>query len=610
GNSQSLDHILVSDALLEDAEFDIVHTNSEIFEDSARASDHDPLVVGLTLGEDGDDPVDTLGLWLFASGEEGLNSAENFDNPAQFLGGAMAQDGQAMLDGENDYILIDNIDDYEVQAGGLRMAFSVESLDGNSSGSNFGAQRLQALFSRDSSGFDGGGHLTGYVDGDGVIVIRHQTDDENYVIRTDPGVVSNGDQVALEYEFDPVNGMVLKVGINGAPLEIVGTNDQSILDGTPVSLVGNSEPWTLGVSQTRSGNGVASNLRQYFEGKIDSFEVFSGDGDPGIPSENSDPMAVNDTGTTAFETAIELDVIENDSDPDGDALVIASAGDAANGMVSVTDDNTLLYQPDTDFFGTDTFIYTVSDGNGGTATATVGVTVEEEPSNPMPTASLGEWLFEPDAPTANTAPGFENPAVFANGAEAIGGAVILDGEDDYVLISNIDDYEVGAVEVRMSFSVDTLSGTSVGSGFGSQELQTLFSRDSSGFDGGGHLTAFVNGDGSLRIRHQTEDANYAIDTLAGLFDEGDDVDLIYKVTPTDGMELYLGVNGGDLDMVGSNDQSVLDGNPVDLIGNSEPWTLGASQTRSNDETANKLRSFFDGSIDSFEIIQPSDDLFS
>ncbi len=49
GNSQSLDHILVSDSLATGAEFDIVHTNIEFAETSERASDHDPLLARFTL---------------------------------------------------------------------------------------------------------------------------------------------------------------------------------------------------------------------------------------------------------------------------------------------------------------------------------------------------------------------------------------------------------------------------------------------------------------------------------------------------------------------------------------------------------------------------------
>ncbi|NES01415.1 MAG: endonuclease [Okeania sp. SIO2F4] len=54
GNSQSLDHILVSDSLDEGAEFDIVHVNSEFAETNQRASDHDPLIVSLNLPTPGE----------------------------------------------------------------------------------------------------------------------------------------------------------------------------------------------------------------------------------------------------------------------------------------------------------------------------------------------------------------------------------------------------------------------------------------------------------------------------------------------------------------------------------------------------------------------------
>ncbi len=49
GNSQSLDHILVSQSLVDFAQFDIVHVNVEFAETASRASDHDPLLVALDL---------------------------------------------------------------------------------------------------------------------------------------------------------------------------------------------------------------------------------------------------------------------------------------------------------------------------------------------------------------------------------------------------------------------------------------------------------------------------------------------------------------------------------------------------------------------------------
>jgi hypothetical protein len=47
GNSQALDHILVSDSLTDSANYDIVHVNTEFADSDAKASDHDPLLSSL-----------------------------------------------------------------------------------------------------------------------------------------------------------------------------------------------------------------------------------------------------------------------------------------------------------------------------------------------------------------------------------------------------------------------------------------------------------------------------------------------------------------------------------------------------------------------------------
>jgi predicted extracellular nuclease/2',3'-cyclic-nucleotide 2'-phosphodiesterase (5'-nucleotidase family) len=59
GNSQSLDHILVSNSLKNGATFDAVHVNSEFVENNQRASDHDPLLASLTIGNPGQTIVGT-----------------------------------------------------------------------------------------------------------------------------------------------------------------------------------------------------------------------------------------------------------------------------------------------------------------------------------------------------------------------------------------------------------------------------------------------------------------------------------------------------------------------------------------------------------------------
>ncbi|MEN8934723.1 MAG: Ig-like domain-containing protein, partial [Planktotalea arctica] len=103
------------------------------------------------------------------------------------------------------------------------------------------------------------------------------------------------------------------------------------------------------------------------------------------PTDNVDPIALPDAGTTGVDTLLEdIDVLGNDSDPDGDPLTVTAAT-APNGTVTINGDGTLDYQPDSGFSGSDTITYTISDGNGGSDTSTVAITVTDVP-NGLPVA--------------------------------------------------------------------------------------------------------------------------------------------------------------------------------------------------------------------------------
>ena len=69
-------------------------------------------------------------------------------------------------------------------------------------------------------------------------------------------------------------------------------------------------------------------------------------------------------------------MLDNDSDPDNDALTITFANTPASGGSAIPDVNgTILYTPGLNFVGTDTFSYVISDGHMGQASATVTVVV-------------------------------------------------------------------------------------------------------------------------------------------------------------------------------------------------------------------------------------------
>lgn len=104
---------------------------------------------------------------------------------------------------------------------------------------------------------------------------------------------------------------------------------------------------------------------------------------------NREPEANSDRVTTEYQTAVTIDVLGNDSDPDGDRLSVSIETQPRNGSVVVNDDGRAIYRPNAKFFGTDRFTYAISDGKGGTATATVTVTVKKRPNNP-PVANKDE----------------------------------------------------------------------------------------------------------------------------------------------------------------------------------------------------------------------------
>jgi len=92
------------------------------------------------------------------------------------------------------------------------------------------------------------------------------------------------------------------------------------------------------------------------------------------------PPVANDINfVTDEDTPLDLDPTTNDSDPDGDPLTIITfdATTVAGGTVVDQDpaDNILTYNPLANFSGPDSFGYTITDGNGNIASATVFVTV-------------------------------------------------------------------------------------------------------------------------------------------------------------------------------------------------------------------------------------------
>ncbi len=101
-----------------------------------------------------------------------------------------------------------------------------------------------------------------------------------------------------------------------------------------------------------------------------------------ISPTNDAPLATADEAATQEDASVAIDVLANDSDPDGDSLSVDWASDPANGRVSNLGTR-IQYAPDPNFCGIDTFTYSASDGHGGTASAAVTVRVASVNDDPI-----------------------------------------------------------------------------------------------------------------------------------------------------------------------------------------------------------------------------------
>jgi len=113
-----------------------------------------------------------------------------------------------------------------------------------------------------------------------------------------------------------------------------------------------------------------------------------------ILSVNDDPIANDDRSDVDEGFSDFIDVLDNDADPaDGDVILLESFDSTSVKGGTLTCDNCgtpndksddlIFYEPPhSNFCGYDSFTYTISDGNGGTASAEVSITVNNIDNDP------------------------------------------------------------------------------------------------------------------------------------------------------------------------------------------------------------------------------------
>lgn len=133
-----------------------------------------------------------------------------------------------------------------------------------------------------------------------------------------------------------------------------------------------------------------------------------------VKSVNDSPIAVNDTAVTAEDTTVSVNVLSNDSDPDGDSLTVTVEA-ITNGTVTSNSGGTIAFAPTADFSGTATVDYSLSDANGGSASATLTITVVAV--NDQPVAQNDTFTIVEDSSNSLT--------VLANDSDADGDTLTI-----------------------------------------------------------------------------------------------------------------------------------------------------------------------------------------
>lgn len=138
---------------------------------------------------------------------------------------------------------------------------------------------------------------------------------------------------------------------------------------------------------------------------LDQLHDYMGAGS-GSPPGNTDPVAQDDAFNGDEDTQITGNVLADngngaDSDPDNDTLSVTSGTFATTqgGSITLQTNGDFTYTPATDFSGTDSYQYTVSDGNGGQDTGTITFDVAPESATEPPTS---DQVFVLDPVTVDT----------------------------------------------------------------------------------------------------------------------------------------------------------------------------------------------------------------
>ena len=154
------------------------------------------------------------------------------------------------------------------------------------------------------------------------------------------------------------------------------------------------------------------------------------------PIASSDNYSVEQESTLTVDAA--LGVLANDTDADaGDILSVTLEVDTDDGVLDLNLDGSFSYTPDNGFIGTDSFVYTASDGTTSSAPTTVEISVTEEP-NVAPTAVSDRYSLSESAVFAVDVDDGVLANDFDSDADDVLTALLVNDVDNGSLVLNAD----------------------------------------------------------------------------------------------------------------------------------------------------------------------------
>ena len=208
------------------------------------------------------------------------------------------------------------------------------------------------------------------------------TDTFTYTISDEDGETATA-TVTIDVQNNPPEAVDDNVIANGdEPLLVDVLSNDSDSDGTVLTVKTVTTP-ANGTASINDDGTITYQANAEFKGN-DSFSYIITDADGAeatatvfvtVQNRNNAPIAVDDARATTMNRVVNLNVLENDSDPDNDVLTVVSVDTSGTlGTVQFQADGSMTYTPPTDWCGIDTFTYTITDGIAQ-ATATVSINI-------------------------------------------------------------------------------------------------------------------------------------------------------------------------------------------------------------------------------------------